>query len=72
MVIHIKRSDTEQFLFETTCATSNDELIRHLVRRLAFRPKHVRLFRTPAPKRHRFKCGMPAFALQLWLLRVRS
>ncbi len=31
VVIHVKRSDTEQFLFETTCATGNDELIRALV-----------------------------------------
>jgi hypothetical protein len=31
VVIQIKKSDTDTFLHETTCATSNDELIRELV-----------------------------------------
>lgn len=31
VVIHIKRSDTDGFLFETSCAVSNDLLIRELV-----------------------------------------
>lgn len=31
VLIHIKRTDTDQFLFETTIAASNDELIRELV-----------------------------------------
>ena len=39
VVIHIKRSDTEQFLFETTCATSNDQLIRDLVSAIILPPR---------------------------------
>ena len=31
VVIHVKRSETDQFLFSTTCAESNDSLIRNLV-----------------------------------------
>eukprot|EP00640_Fibrocapsa_japonica_P002318 CAMPEP_0113936234 /NCGR_PEP_ID=MMETSP1339-20121228/3189_1 /TAXON_ID=94617 /ORGANISM="Fibrocapsa japonica" /LENGTH=286 /DNA_ID=CAMNT_0000938633 /DNA_START=108 /DNA_END=968 /DNA_ORIENTATION=+ /assembly_acc=CAM_ASM_000762 len=31
VVIHIKRSDTDQFLFETTCTETNDNLIAKLV-----------------------------------------
>lgn len=31
VVIHIKRTEHEQFLFETSCATSNEEVIRELV-----------------------------------------
>lgn len=31
VVIHIKRGDTDGFLFETSCSTSNDTLIRELV-----------------------------------------
>lgn len=31
VVIHVKKTDTESFLYETTCATSNDTLIRELV-----------------------------------------
>jgi len=31
VVIHVKRSDKDEFLYETTCATSNDTLIRELV-----------------------------------------
>lgn len=34
VVIHVKRTDRDQFLFETTCAESNDALIRKLVRPL--------------------------------------
>jgi hypothetical protein len=32
VVIHIKRTDLDQFLFETTITESNDTLIRNLVR----------------------------------------
>ena len=32
VVVEIKRSDTDVWLFNTTCATSNDALIRALVR----------------------------------------
>ena len=32
MVIHVKKTDIDQFLFATTCAESNDALIRELVR----------------------------------------
>lgn len=31
VVIQVKKSDADSFLYETTCATSNDELIRELV-----------------------------------------
>ena len=31
VVIHIKRGDTDGFLYETSCAVSNDTLIRELV-----------------------------------------
>ena len=31
VVIHVKKSDSESFLYETTCATTNDALIRELV-----------------------------------------
>jgi cilia- and flagella-associated protein 298 len=31
VVIHIKRGDSDGFLYETTCATGNDSLIRELV-----------------------------------------
>lgn len=31
VLIHIKKTDTDQFLYETTCATPNDQLIRELV-----------------------------------------
>lgn len=32
VVLQVKRGDTDGFLFETTCDTSNDALIRELVR----------------------------------------
>ena len=31
VVIHVKRGEADGFLFETTCDTSNDALIRELV-----------------------------------------
>ena len=32
VVIHVKFGQEDEFLYETTCATSNDELIRGLVK----------------------------------------
>ena len=31
VVIEIKKSDTDSFLYETTCNTTNDELVRDIV-----------------------------------------
>ena len=31
VVLHIKKSENDGFLYETTCDTSNDTLIRELV-----------------------------------------
>lgn len=31
VVIHVKQSDADSFLYETTCSTSNDEMIRDVV-----------------------------------------
>ena len=31
VLIHLKNNDTDQFLFETTCAEKNDELIKKIV-----------------------------------------
>jgi hypothetical protein len=35
VVIHVKKSDLDQFLFSTTVGESNDTLIRNLVRAAA-------------------------------------
>mmetsp|Transcript_44405 Transcript_44405/g.123525 ORF Transcript_44405/g.123525 Transcript_44405/m.123525 type:complete len:284 (+) Transcript_44405:186-1037(+) len=43
VVIHVKRTDIDQFLFEARCADSNDEVIRKLVRVWNLRLKLQRL-----------------------------
>jgi len=36
VVVHVKRSEADQFLAETTVTESNDALIRRLVRKTEF------------------------------------
>lgn len=42
VVIHIKKSDADQFLYVTTCSASCDTVIRELVRCLLVRSAHDR------------------------------
>lgn len=50
VVIHVKRTEVDQFLFEARCADSNNDVIRNLVRSLQGRQQHGQLL---ISKRHR-------------------
>ena len=64
VVIHIKRTESDQFLYETTCATSNDNLIRDLVKISNSRIRVVSLvdalknLAQHGPSKHPNKCGI--------------
>lgn len=64
VVIHVKRTETDQFLYETTCDTSNDNLIRHLVKISNTRIRVVSLvdalknLAQHGPSKHPNKCGI--------------
>jgi len=50
VVIHIKRSELEQFLYECTTSDSNDKVIRDLVgRRLVAASKRISMHTHPPP-----------------------
>ena len=36
VVIHIKRSESDGFLYETSCETSNDTIIREIVSNILY------------------------------------
>lgn len=64
VVIHIKRSETEQFLYETSCTESNEKLIKILVKlwntriRITALCEAVKSLATHGPSKHPNKCGI--------------